>query len=65
MHDIQLTVDHLRDQLGNPILDIEGLPRLGARLTPEQAHQLARQLHQAAIDAQQEATGTIRYPGPA
>ncbi|KAF1068212.1 MAG: hypothetical protein GAK45_01440 [Pseudomonas citronellolis] len=59
---IRLTVIHRTDNAGNPIADIEGLPRLGATLTPQQMRQLARQLNQIANDADQGATGTIQYP---
>ncbi|WP_430293043.1 hypothetical protein [Pseudomonas sp. B1-22] len=62
MQDIQLTVEHRQGRDGKPYLLIDGLPRLGAELDPEQAHALGRQLIQAAIDNRQGATGTIQYP---
>lgn len=62
MQAIQLTVEHRQGRDGKPYLLIDGLPRLGAELDPEQAQALGRQLIQAAIDNRQGATGTIQYP---
>ncbi|WP_425318521.1 hypothetical protein [Pseudomonas nitroreducens] len=62
MQAIQLTAQHRKDQAGNRVADIDGLPRLGALLQPAQMRQLARQLNQIANDADQGATGTIQYP---
>ncbi|KSW22803.1 MULTISPECIES: hypothetical protein [unclassified Pseudomonas] len=62
MQPIQLTVEHLHGLDGKPFMVVEGLPRLGAKLDPEQALQLGRQLIQAAIVAQQGERGTRLYP---
>lgn len=62
MQAIQLTVDHRQGRDGKPYMLIDGLPRLGAELDPEQAHALGRQLIQAAIDSRQGERGTIQYP---
>lgn len=62
MQPIQLTVEHRRGLDGKPFMIVEGLPRLGAELDPEQALQLGRQLIQAAIVAQQGERGTRLYP---
>lgn len=62
MQAIQLTAEHTTDKAGAPMIDINGLPRLGAALYPYQVRWLARQLNQIANDADQGATGTIQYP---
>lgn len=62
MQPIQLTVEHLHGLDGKPFMVVEGLPRLGAKLDPEQALQLGRQLIQAAIVAQQGERGIRQYP---
>ena len=62
MQAIQLTAQHLRGEDGKPMADIDGLPRLGAELDPDQAHALGRQLIQAAIDNRQGERGTRQYP---
>jgi len=62
MQPIQLTVEHLHGLDGKPFMVVEGLPRLGAKLDPEQALQLGRQLIQAAIVAQQGERGIRIYP---
>ncbi|WP_315809413.1 hypothetical protein [Pseudomonas sp. C9-3] len=59
---IQLTVIHRTDQGGNPIAYIKGFPHFGATFNPEQMHEYARQLHQAAIAAQQGERGERQYP---
>lgn len=59
---IQLTVEHRTGCDGKPYMVVDGLPRLGAELDPEQAHALGRQLIQAAIVAQQGERGTRQYP---
>ena len=41
---IQLTVEHRTGRDGKPFMVVEGLPRLGAELDPDQAHALGRQL---------------------
>lgn len=62
MQPIQLTVEHRHGLDGKPFMIVEGLPRLGAELDPEQALQLGRQLIQAAIVAQQGERGIRIYP---
>ena len=62
MQPIQLTVEHRIDPQGNPIAEVSGLPRLGALLYPDQMHEYARQLHQAAIAAAQGERGHRKYP---
>ncbi|MBB4863312.1 hypothetical protein HNP46_002159 [Pseudomonas nitritireducens] len=62
MQSIQLTVEHIHDVDGNPLMLIDGLPRLGAELDPDQAQALGRQLIQAAINSRQGERGTIQYP---
>jgi len=62
MQPIQLTVEHRHGRDGKPFMVVEGLPRLGAELDPEQALQLGRQLIQAAIVAQQGERGIRLYP---
>lgn len=62
MQAIQLTVEHRHGVNGKPYLLIDGLPRLGAELDPDQAIQLGRQLIQAGIVAQQGERGTRHYP---
>lgn len=62
MHSIQLTVEHRHGVNGKPYMVIDGLPRLGAELDPEQAIQLGRQLIQAGINSRQGERGTIQYP---
>lgn len=62
MQAIQLTVEHLQGRDGKPVMIVEGLPRLGAELDPEQAVQLGRQLIQAAIVAKQGEHGIRHYP---
>ncbi|MDF3932775.1 hypothetical protein [Pseudomonas citronellolis] len=62
MRPIQLTVEHRHGVNGKPYMVIDGLPRLGAELDPEQAMQLGRNLIQAAIVAQQGERGTRQYP---
>lgn len=62
MHSIQLTVEHRHGVNGEPYMVIDGLPRLGAELDPEQAQALGRQLIQAAINSRQGERGTIQYP---
>lgn len=49
-----------RDQ--QPLAIIDGLPGLGAHLTPEQAEQLSRQLKQIANDARMGVRGVRHYP---
>lgn len=55
MQAIQLTAEHTTDKAGAPIIDINGLPRLGAMLYPYQVRWLARQLNEIANDADQGA----------
>lgn len=62
MRPIQLTVEHRHGRDGKPFMVVEGLPRLGAELDPEQALQFGRQLIQAAIVAQQGERGIRIYP---
>lgn len=62
MHSIRLTVEHRHGVNGKPYMVIDGLPRLGAELDPEQAIQLGRQLIQAGINSRQGERGTIQYP---
>lgn len=59
---IQLTVEHRNGVNGKPYMVIDGLPRLGAELDPDQAQALGRQLIQAAIDSRQGERGTRHYP---
>lgn len=59
---IRLTAEHATDKAGAPMIDISGLPRLGAVLYPNQVRQLARQLNEIANDADQGARGVIQYP---
>lgn len=62
MQAIQLTVEHRHGVDGEPYMVIDGLPRLGAELDPDQAIQLGRQLIQAGINSRQGERGTIQYP---
>jgi len=62
MQAIQLTAEHTIDPDGTPVIDISGLPRLGAVLYPNQVRQLARQLNEIANDADQGERGTRLYP---
>lgn len=59
---LKLTAEHTTDKAGAPMIDISGLPRLGAVLYPNQVRQLARQLNQIANDADQGAKGVVEYP---
>lgn len=62
MQAIQLTVEHRHGVNGKPYMVIDGLPRLGAELDPDQAIQLGRQLIQAGINSRQGERGVIQYP---
>lgn len=58
----KVNVEHRHGVNGKPYLLIDGLPRLGAELDPDQAIKFGRQLIQAGIVAQQGEHGTRHYP---
>jgi len=58
----QLTACFGLDRHAQPLAVIDGLPGVGAHMSPEQAEQLARQLKQIANDARMGVRGVRYYP---
>lgn len=62
LHATQLTACFGTDRHDQPMAVIDGLPGLGANLSPEQAERLSRQLKQIANDARMGVRGVRHYP---
>ena len=58
----QLTACFGLDRHEQPLAVIDGLPGVGAHMSPEQAEQLARQLKQIANDSRMGVRGVRHYP---